>query len=181
MGWHCFVGRWHSHIGQCCHCWLRLNKLGIMGDSFLWGGYVLGVIGSSGEGRIGRYLVDVFLPLAIEVFGCLHQHADTFFYWCANMMWTTKGTKGLPLLVLCSFYKHRMINMLTLFFIDVLTWCGQQRAPKAFLYWCNVPFINIECWWHYRECKLPLSWDGLLLQKRVHLDLEFYQVYLPSL
>jgi hypothetical protein len=50
--------------------------------------------------------VDVFLPLAIEVFGFLHQHANNFFYWCANMMWTTMGTKGIPLLVLCSFYRY---------------------------------------------------------------------------
>ncbi len=70
---------------------------------FSWGGYV---IGGSNEGRTSCYLVDVFLPLAIEVFGFLHQHANNFFYWCANMMWTTMGTKGIPLLVLCSFYRY---------------------------------------------------------------------------
>jgi hypothetical protein len=35
-----------------------------------------------------------------------------------------------------------------------------------------------ECQWHYREDMPPLSWNRLLLQGRVHLDLEFYWVYL---
>jgi hypothetical protein len=42
-----------------------------MGDYFLWGGYV---IGGSSEVSTNRYLVDVFFPLAIGVFGRLHQH-----------------------------------------------------------------------------------------------------------
>jgi len=39
-------------------------------------------------------------PLAIEVFGCLHQQPHHFIHQCANMVWTTKGTKGPPLLLL---------------------------------------------------------------------------------
>jgi len=45
-------------------------------------------------------------------------------------------------------------------------------------YWCYIPFIDRECQWHDRERRLLLSWNGLLLQGRVHLDLEFYWVYL---
>jgi hypothetical protein len=33
-----------------------------------------------------QHLVDAFLPLAIYVFGCLHQQANTFFLQCANMV-----------------------------------------------------------------------------------------------
>ncbi len=53
------------------------------------------------------YLTDVFLPIAIEVFGCLHQHVDNFFHQCVNMTWIAKDIGGLPLLVLFPFYKHR--------------------------------------------------------------------------
>jgi hypothetical protein len=68
-----------------------------------------------------------------------------------------------------------------IFFIDVLTWCGQQKALKAFLYWCYVSFIEKECQWLYRECK-PLPYQGkLLLQGKVLLGLEFYWAYLPIL
>jgi len=55
-----------------------------------------------------RYLMVVFFLLAIEIFGCLHQQADNFFYQCANMVWSTKDTTCLPSLVLCSFYKSRV-------------------------------------------------------------------------
>ncbi len=34
-----------------------------------------------------------FLPLAIEVFGCLHKHIDVFLHDCANAIWSLKGTK----------------------------------------------------------------------------------------
>jgi len=43
--------------------------------------------------------MDVFLPLAIEGFGCRDYKANNFFHWYANMAWPTKGTKDPPLLV----------------------------------------------------------------------------------
>jgi hypothetical protein len=54
------------------------------------------------------YLADQFSPLAIKVFGCLHQHVDDFSHLCANMTWSAKGFKGLPLLILHSFYKYKV-------------------------------------------------------------------------
>ncbi len=30
--------------------------------------------------------IDMFIPIAIEVFGCLHQQANEFLRQCANMM-----------------------------------------------------------------------------------------------
>ncbi len=90
------------------------------------------------------YLTNVFLPSAIEVFGCLHQQANKFLHQCANMVWTTKGTKG----------------------------------PSLSMLQCCVPFINKECLWHYKESRLFPSRNELLLQGKVHLGLEFYQVYL---
>jgi hypothetical protein len=69
----------------------------------------------------------------------------------------------------------------TTFFIAVLTWCGQQKASKAFFYWCYVPFIEKECQWLYKGHKPPPYQGKLLLQGKVLLGLEFYQAYLPFL
>jgi hypothetical protein len=46
---------------------------------------------------------------------------------------------------------------LTTFFIDVLTWHGQQMAPKALFCHFYILFINKECRWHYKKCRLPPS------------------------
>jgi hypothetical protein len=46
-----------------------------------------------------HYPMDVFLPLAIKVFGCLHQHVNKFLHQCANMVWTIKGTIGVVFLL----------------------------------------------------------------------------------
>jgi hypothetical protein len=37
-----------------------------------------------------------FLPLVIEVFGCLHKHVDIFLYDCANAIWSLKGLEEGP-------------------------------------------------------------------------------------
>jgi hypothetical protein len=47
--------------------------------------------------------IDQFLPLAIEVFGCLHKHVDVFLHECANAIWSLKGTKGPHLSTLVTF------------------------------------------------------------------------------
>jgi hypothetical protein len=44
-----------------------------------------------------RFPMDMFLPFAIKVFGCLHQQVDEFLHQCANMAWGAKGIGGLPL------------------------------------------------------------------------------------
>jgi hypothetical protein len=41
-----------------------------------------------------QHLTDQFFPLTIEVFGCLHKHADVFLHDCANAIWSLKGPKG---------------------------------------------------------------------------------------
>jgi hypothetical protein len=37
-----------------------------------------------------RHLTNQFLPLAVEVFGCLHKQADMFLHDCANAIWSFK-------------------------------------------------------------------------------------------
>jgi hypothetical protein len=48
---------------------------------------------------------DQFLPLAIEVFICLHKQVDVFLHDCVNAIWSLKGLKGLPLYVLVTFFQ----------------------------------------------------------------------------
>jgi hypothetical protein len=45
-----------------------------------------------------QHHVDQFLPLAVEVFGCLHKQMEVFLHNCANVIWSLKGPKGLPFL-----------------------------------------------------------------------------------
>jgi hypothetical protein len=87
----------------CHYYWLHLNKLGIMNNFFSWGGYDSGGLG---EGKILSWLLPngcgFFLLL---IFGCIHMQFDNFLHRRANMAWTTKDTKGLPLSILYSLYK----------------------------------------------------------------------------
>ncbi len=55
-----------------------------------------------------QHPTNTFLPLAIKVFGCLHQQVDNFSHQCASMVCLAKGTDGLPLEVFCAFYGQRM-------------------------------------------------------------------------
>ncbi len=50
-----------------------------------------------------RFPMDMFFPLAVEVFGCLHQKANIFLNQCANMAWGTKGIGSPPLSILRTF------------------------------------------------------------------------------
>jgi len=53
-------------------------------------------------------LEDDFIHLAIKMFGNLHQQANKFFHWCANMAWLVKGTRGPLLSIIRSFYRQRV-------------------------------------------------------------------------
>jgi hypothetical protein len=53
--------------------------------------------------------IDQFLPLAIEVFGCLHKHANVFVHNYANAIWSLKGTKGLHLSTLVTFLRQKVL------------------------------------------------------------------------
>ncbi len=64
------------------------------------------------------YPTYVFLSLAIEVFGCLHQLVNNFLHQCANMEWTAKGIESLFFYQFCVHfidkeckwhYKERML------------------------------------------------------------------------
>ncbi len=55
-----------------------------------------------------QHLKDDLILLVIKIFGCLHQHVDDFLHQCANMAWLAKGFGGLPLSILCSFYRQKV-------------------------------------------------------------------------
>jgi hypothetical protein len=52
-----------------------------------------------------QHPMDDFIPLAIEMFWCLHWKVDDFLHHCANMAWSVKGSNGPLLSILCSFYR----------------------------------------------------------------------------
>jgi hypothetical protein len=52
--------------------------------------------------------INQFLPLAIEVFGCLHKHANVFLHDCVNAIWSLKGTKGPHLSTLVTFFHQKV-------------------------------------------------------------------------
>jgi hypothetical protein len=56
-----------------------------------------------------QHPINQFLPLAIEVFGCLHKHVDVFLHDCANANWSLKGPKGFHLSTLVTFLRQKVL------------------------------------------------------------------------
>jgi hypothetical protein len=56
--------------------------------------------------------IDRFFPLTIEIFECLHKQVDVFLHKYANVIWSLKGPKGLPLFVLVTFLCQRILTTL---------------------------------------------------------------------
>jgi hypothetical protein len=96
MNRHCAHQRWHSHPSQCCHC--RVNVSGstspILHNSKI---FHLRLIVDNERSYHNWHPTNQFLPFAIEVFGCLHKHANVFLHDCVNAIWSLKWPKG-PLL-----------------------------------------------------------------------------------
>jgi hypothetical protein len=70
-----------------------------------------------------RHLIDHFLPLVIEVFGCLDKQVYVFLHDCANAMWNSKGTKGLPPFFFVTFlYNFFLITLQRMQTSSILSW-----------------------------------------------------------
>jgi hypothetical protein len=70
-----------------------------------------------------QYLVNQFLPLAVEVFQCLHKDVDVFLHNCANAIWILKGLKGLLFFVLVTFFwQKNSITLQRLQASSILSW-----------------------------------------------------------
>jgi hypothetical protein len=58
-----------------------------------------------------RHPTDQFLPLIMEVFGCLHKQVDLFLHNCANAIWSLKGLKCLSaVFVFVTFLRQKKFN-----------------------------------------------------------------------
>jgi hypothetical protein len=55
-----------------------------------------------------QHPIDKFLPLTIDVFGCLLKQANVFLHNCANAIWSFKGPKGPPFSILVTFICQRI-------------------------------------------------------------------------
>jgi len=77
--------------------------------------------------------INQFLPLAIEVFGCLHKHANAFLHNYANDIWSLKGPKGLPLSILVVFFLFKGFNYVVKDAIVLHLKSGNGGRPNYFL------------------------------------------------
>jgi hypothetical protein len=55
-----------------------------------------------------HHLVDQFLPLAIQIFSCLHKQVDDFLQVCTNNVWGMKDSGGPPLSILSTYFRQRV-------------------------------------------------------------------------
>jgi len=106
---HCVYQKWYSHLSQCCHCWPNMSEFTSM---ILHNSKICHFQCNSSQGKelLQHTPTNQFLPLAIEVFGCLHKHVNVFLHNCANAIWSLKGTKGLHLFTLVTFF-HQKISI----------------------------------------------------------------------
>ncbi len=89
MNKHCVHQRWHLHLSQCCHC--RPNTRGFISPTCTTQGFVTSNAAEAKEHNYyDQHPTNQFLPLEMEVFGCLHRHADVFLHNCANAIWDLK-------------------------------------------------------------------------------------------
>ncbi len=60
------------------------------------------------EKEVSQSTLDQFLPLPIEVFGCLHKHVDMFLHIWAHAILNLKGTQGFHLSTLITFLRQKV-------------------------------------------------------------------------
>ncbi len=75
----------------------------------------------------------MFLPLAIEVFECLHQQMYEFLYQCANMAWGAKNIVGPPLSILHTFYTMTLQHAQVVFILKHAITIGEGSSRLGIL------------------------------------------------
>jgi len=61
--------------------------------------------------------------LLIEVFGCLHKHANVFLHDFANAIWSLKGIEGPHISTLVTFFSSKiLITLQRMQVSSILTW-----------------------------------------------------------
>ncbi len=56
-----------------------------------------------------QHPINQFLPLTIEIFGCLHKHVNMFLHNCTNAIWSLKGLKGFHFSTLVTFFHQKFL------------------------------------------------------------------------
>jgi hypothetical protein len=111
-----------------------------------------------------RHLIDQFLYLAIEVFGCLHKHANVFLHDCANAIWSLKRLEGLHLLTLVTFLCQKVLIALQKIQASlILSWAVaigfklfnfhpfKTHLPSPESIYCRPSIFDIEIWPTYNK------------------------------
>ncbi len=75
-----------------------------MGATLSHGVVMIVVVKAKDSFYQNRFPADMFLLLAIKVFGFLHRQADDFLHQCANIKWGAKVTGDPPFSNLHTFY-----------------------------------------------------------------------------
>jgi hypothetical protein len=70
------------------------------------------VVQSKERSHYNRHPIEQFLPLTIEVFGCLHKQANVFLHDYANAIWNLKRVEGLSLSILVTFLQQKISTTL---------------------------------------------------------------------
>ncbi len=97
-------------------------------DLFPWSCTIQGfttsnAVQSKERSYCNRHSTNQFLPLAIEVFGCLNKQVDVFLNNCANVIWSLQGLKGLHLLILVIFFHQKIsITLQRMQAFSILSW-----------------------------------------------------------
>jgi hypothetical protein len=117
-----------------------------------WGVVVMIVVQEKVVSYHDQHLEDDFIFLIVKIFECLHQQANDFLHWCANMAWSMKGFGGPLLSILCSFYRYKILLALQrIKFITIVRWAimvvrktsFKLEAPLSFLTWS----VSCRYWW----------------------------------
>jgi len=119
--WHCAHQRWNSYLNQFCYGWFNTCSSTFL---MLHNSRICCLRCNSNQRKELLWLTPhLSILLAIEVFGCLHKHANAFLHDYANVIWSLKEPKGPPLFVLVTFLCQRISNMLQRMQTSfILTW-----------------------------------------------------------
>jgi hypothetical protein len=102
MNWHCVHQIQHLCLSRHCHC--LPNASGFTSPIFATQRFVtFDAVQAKEKSYRDQHPIDQFLPLIVEVFGCLHKQAYVFLHDRANAIWGLKRLKGPPIFVLVTF------------------------------------------------------------------------------
>ncbi len=110
------------HFSQHCHCRPNVSiftSLILCNPGFV----AFDATQANKTSYPNRHPTNQFLPLAIEVFGCLHKHADVFLHDYANAIWSLKGIEGPHLSTLITFLHQKVLITLQMIQLSsILSW-----------------------------------------------------------